>query len=299
VPRGQEHAIWERFRAACDRFFTRRQADLAEQKKRWAANLESKVALCVRVEALAESTDWEATAAEIKRIQNEWKTIGPVKKSRSEALWQRFRAACDRFFARYSERHDVARAERVAAREAICAELETLDPSQPDLFPKVRALRARWSQEIAQRGVDRERAAALDLRFAAAFARLLETTPTAFAGTDLDPDANRKRMEALVRRMEELAGPVGPSSGDAALSPTTRAATLLREALAANTIGGRVDEDSRLRAAAEEARQAQANWARIGPVPDDVRRPLNDRFTRAIRRIMEKASPAKGVRIRG
>ena len=51
---------------------------------------------------------------------------------------------------------------------------------------------------------------------------------------------------------------------------------MLKEALAANTIGGKVDEESRLRAAAEEVRQAQASWARIGPVPDDVRRALTD-----------------------
>ncbi|HEV3057732.1 MAG TPA: DUF349 domain-containing protein, partial [Vicinamibacterales bacterium] len=126
VSRGQEKAIWERFRSACDRFFTRRHADLAERKAVWSENLAKKEALIAKVDALAESTDWDATAAEIKRIQAEWRTIGPVKKSRSEALWQRFRGACDRFFTRFAQRHDLARGERVAAREAIVAELEAL-----------------------------------------------------------------------------------------------------------------------------------------------------------------------------
>ena len=128
VTRGQEKAVWERFRTACDRFFTRRQADLAEHKKRWAANLEKKLALCAQVEALADSTDWDAAAGEIKRLQTEWKTVGPVKKSRSEAIWQRFRGACDRFFARYAQRHEIARGERVAAREALCPHPESLVP---------------------------------------------------------------------------------------------------------------------------------------------------------------------------
>ena len=70
-------------------------------------------------------------AAEIRRLQSEWKTIGPVKKSRSEAIWQRFRSACDRFFIRYAQRHEIARGERVAAREAICAELEALVACRP------------------------------------------------------------------------------------------------------------------------------------------------------------------------
>ena len=114
--------------------------------------------------------------------------------------------------------------------------------------------------------------------------------PAAFDGTDLDPDANRKRMESLVKRLEDLAKSVaGPAAAlaDQAMSPTTRLAAMLKDALASNTIGGKVDEESRFRAAAEDARQAQAAWSRIGPVPDDVRRGLADRFQRALRVINE------------
>jgi hypothetical protein len=317
VSRGQEKAIWERFRGACDRFFTRRHADLAERKAMWAENLAKKDALCVKAEALRDSTDWDATANEIKKLQAEWKTIGPVKKTRSEPIWQRFRGACDEFFARYAQRHDIARGERLAAREAIVAELEALAPVAPspdgteqasagqagevseeppaDLVARVRSLRGRWQTELAARGVDRDRAAALDARFAAAFARVLARWPAVFGGTDLDPDSNRKRMEALVQRMEELAKSIaGPAAGgDAALSPTTRLAAMLKEALAANTIGGKVDDDSRFRSANDEVRQAQANWSRIGPVPEATRRALADRFQRAIRRISDAAQAAQ------
>jgi hypothetical protein len=360
VTRGQEKAVWERFRAACDRFFTRRHADLAERKAVWTDNLGKKDALIAKAEALQDSTEWDAAAAEIKRLQAEWKSIGPVKKSRSEALWQRFRAACDHFFARYAQRHDIAKGERVAARETIVAELEGLagvgsresdfgsqsgaaspasgvespassggesqpevarpasavetqsaiDARQPaiqgsadppvDLLLKVRALRGRWNTELAARGVDRDRAVVLDQRFAAAFAAVVARWPQAFAGTDLDPDANRKRMESLVAKMEELArslaGPASEASGNAALSPTTRLAAMLKEALAANTIGGKVETDHRFRAAAEDVRHAQANWSRIGPVPDDAKRALADRFQRAIRRISDaSAAHARGA----
>jgi hypothetical protein len=67
---------------------------------------------------------------------------------------------------------------------------------------------------------------------------------------------------------------------------------MLKDALASNTIGGKVDEESRFRAAAEDARQAQAAWSRIGPVPDDVRRGLADRFQKALRLITERAGGA-------
>jgi hypothetical protein len=298
VTRGQEKAIWERFRAACDRFFSRRHADLAERKAAWAENLAKKEALCLKAEALAESTEWEPAAADLRRLQAEWKTIGPVKKTRSEAIWQRFRGACDRFFARYATRHDVAREERVAAREALVVELEGLSSTEAvpeDLLAKVRALRSKMQQEIAARGVDRERAVAIDDRFAAAFRAVVTRWPEPFAGTDLDPDANRQRMETLVQRVEELAKSIGSpvaAHDEAAVSPTSRLAAMLKDALAANTIGGKVDDDARLRAAAEDVRQAQANWSRIGFVPEETRRALSDRFARAIRAVSERAGQA-------
>ena len=319
VSRGQEKAIWERFRGACDRFFTRRHADLAERKAVWSDNLAKKEALCARAEALKDSSEWDTAASEMKRLQAEWKTIGPVKKSRSEAMWQRFRGAADHFFARYAQRHDIALGERVAAREAICAELEALAPQSPvgapppaandsaltaqageppaDLMATVRALRGRWQTELAARGVDRDRALALDDRFARAFAAVIARWPSVFGGSDLDPDANRKKMETIVVRIETLAKSIGgPASAgaDAALSPTARMAAMLKEALAANTIGGKTDDDSRFRAAADDVRQAQAALSRIGPVPDQVRRALADRFQRATRRIADATPKPTG-----
>jgi hypothetical protein len=286
VSRGSEKATWDRFRAACDRFFTRRHEDLAARKAMWAENLAKKDALCVRAEAAASSTEWDQAANEIRRLQAEWKTIGPVKKSKSEAIWLRFRGACDAFFVRYAQRHDTARAERVAAREAMCAQLEAIadaGDAPPDLAATVRALRERWQTEA--RGVDGDAARELDRRFGAALIAVARRFPGAFAGSELDIDGNRRRMEALVDRAEELAKSLaGPPDG-AALSPTNRLAAMLKEALAANTIGGKVEEESRFRAAAEEMRQLQSSWSRIGVLPDEVRQPLAGRFQRAVRSI--------------
>jgi len=162
-----------------------------------------------------------------------------------------------------------------------------------NVIARVRSLRARWQQEIAARGVEPARAAQLDQRFAAAFERLRAARPEVFAGTDLDPEANRQRMEALISRVEKIAASFRGSSAsdDAALSPTTRLAAMLKEALASNTIGGKVDEGSRVRAAQDDVRQAQASWSRIGPVPEAVRRTLTDRFQRACRVIAEAGQP--------
>ncbi len=301
VTRGQEKAVWDRFRSACDRFFARRHDDLVQRKTMWAENLAKKDALCARAEELAESTDWDQAARAIRGLQADWKAIGPVKKSRSEAIWTRFRGACDKFFERYAHRHDTALAERLAARAALCEELEALggpDETPADaaveppanLIATLRGLRGRWQQEVAARRVDREHAAELDRRFAAASERVIARWPSVFNNTEFDRDANRKRMEALVTRVEALAASLssGTAAGDPGESSATRLAAMLKEALAANTIGGRAESDSRLRAAQEEVRQAQLAWSRLGPVADDARRRLAERFDKACRKISEK-----------
>jgi len=303
VVRSQEKAVWDRFHAACNRFFTRRHDDLVQRKTVWAANLARKVSLCERAEQLSTSTEWDAAAAELKGLQAEWRTIGPVRKTKSEAIWQRFRTASDAFFTRYSHRHDSARMERVAAREALCAQLEGLmndEAVEPpaDLTATVQSVRRDWQNELT-RAIDPSTSRAIDERFAAAMSRLLERWPSAFAGGDLDVNANRAQMESLVQGIEELARKLlAPSaqSEQPDLSSTTKLAAMLKEALAANTIRGKADpraeEDGRWRAAAEDVRRAQASWSRVGFVPADVRKPLADRFDRAARSILQRAGSA-------
>ena len=131
VPRQDTRTTWKRFREACDAFFTRRNADLAQRKEAWAANQAKKEALCARAEQWATSMEWEKSAAEIRRLQSEWKTIGPVRRTKSEALWQRFRGACDAFFDRYKRRDQIELEVKQADREALVAELESLTPAAP------------------------------------------------------------------------------------------------------------------------------------------------------------------------
>jgi hypothetical protein len=295
VARGHEKAIWERFRKACDRFFTRRQEDLKHRKEEWAGNLARKEALCIAAEELADSTDWDQSAAKLKQLQVEWKKIGPVRKSKSEAIWQRFRAACDRFFDRFKHRDQVELQEKAAVRETVIRELEALIPldsagpsAAPDnLYTTVQQARSRWQQAPELPRVVQQDLAA---RYHQAVARLVAAWPEAFAGTDLDPEATRRRMEKLLARVEELAS--AQASKPANLSPTELLAQQLRERLAANTMSGGARaaeaEDARWRAIEQEVRSAQAQWMRLGPVPPQVAGPLNERFQRACRRFFDQ-----------
>ena len=293
VARGHEKAVWERFRMACDEFFTRRQQDLKHRKEEWASNLARKEALCAAAEELAESTDWESAAARMKRLQAEWKTVGPVRKSRSDALWQRFRAACDGFFDRYKHRDRIELQEKAGVRETLIRELEALAPAAtteaaeaPDnLYATLQQARTRWQQAPElPRAVQQDLAA----RYHQAVARIVGEWPAAFAGTDLDPEATRRRMEKLLAKVEEL---VSESDRPAALSPAELLAQQWRDRLAANTMAGGAraaeTEESRWRAVEQEVRTVQVQWMRLGPVPPQVAGPLNERFQRACRRFFD------------
>jgi len=300
VPRQDTRTSWKRFREACDTFFTRRNADLAQRKEAWAVNQAKKEALCVRAEELAASMEWERAAAEIRRLQAEWKTIGPVRRTKSEALWQRFRGACDTFFDRYKRRDQIELEAKQADREALVREMESLAPAARSedaatemapaasvemesgaLLERVRSLRNRWNQSTP---VVRQGADPLSGSFMAALERLLSSSPAAFRGTELDVEANQQKMVKLCERVEGFLTDVAstPSNSSQAL------AMMLREALAANTIGGRAGEETKWRAMAEDVRAAQAAWNRLGPVPGEAGRQLSDRFHRACSRFFDQ-----------
>jgi hypothetical protein len=294
VTRGNEKAVWERFRAACDRFFTRRQDDLKQRKQDWTENLKRKEALVAEAKQLSESTEWEQAASRIKKLQAEWKTIGPVKKSKSDAIWNEFRGACDLFFERFKNRDQVALQGKMADRETAVAELEGLMPAADaadsaapdDLYAKVQAARARWVQ-----GPDLPRhvMAPLAERVNAALYALVTRWPDAFKGTDLDPEQTKGKMEKLIAKVEKLL-PTESAEPAKNLSPAELLARQWREALAANTMGAgaaRQAEDARQRAAEQEVRSAQAAWARMGPLRPEERKPLQERFDRAVRKFLE------------
>lgn len=289
APQRQAQKLWKRFHGACDRFFTRRQEDLRRRKSEWATNLQGKEALCRQAEALLESTDWETAATEIRRLQGEWRRIGPVRRSRSEEVWGRFRRACDAFFDRYRRRDALELESRLAEREQVCRELEALLPAEagaqaPEgLADQVLALQARMREPVQ---LPAEQARSLAARFAAARDRLIEAFPESFQGTDLDAQANRSRKEKLCARLEALLSPAGGDdpgrlSGDAL-------ARRLKEALASNTIAGRTDAVTRQRADAHEVEEAQAAWKRVGPVPGKPGAELEERFKSACARLVER-----------
>ena len=91
--------IYDRFRAACDAFFTRKREFYSGIKDNMSENLEKKLSLIEQAEALKTSTEWKKATDQFIALQKQWKEIGAVPRKKSEALWKRFRAACDEYFA--------------------------------------------------------------------------------------------------------------------------------------------------------------------------------------------------------
>ena len=95
----ENQKVYDRFRAACDKFYGRKREFYTDYKDSINENLEKKIALCEEAEVLKTSTEWKKATDQFIALQKQWKEIGPVPRKKSELLWKRFRAACDEFFA--------------------------------------------------------------------------------------------------------------------------------------------------------------------------------------------------------
>ncbi|MGE3343996.1 MAG: DUF349 domain-containing protein [Vicinamibacterales bacterium] len=286
VPRDDAKDLAQRFRTACNNFFTRRRDDLTDKKKEWTDNLERKEALCAKAEALAESTDWDNAANELKKLQAEWKTIGPVRRNKSEQIWNRFRAAADAFFERYHNRHRIALQGKIAEYEALVVQLEGLaaaEEAPADLATQVADLRASIQKNPP---APSDALKALQERWKAALGTLTEKWPAAFAGTDLDPAMILQRMQKLVGKVEALLEEDAAPAQPAGKSATELLAERLRSALASNAMGKR--DDSKWRNASTTVEEARSSWQRLAPLPGEEASALEARFRTACKRVMDQ-----------
>ena len=132
APQKMNVKIFERFRAACDDFFKKKGEFFKKIKEEMNENLEKKKALCEKVEALKDNTDWKETSDILTKLQKEWKTIGPVSKKYSDPIWKRFIEACDYFFEQKnkatSSLHSIE-VENLQKKKALIEKLVTLDES--------------------------------------------------------------------------------------------------------------------------------------------------------------------------
>ncbi|HPX79502.1 MAG TPA: DUF349 domain-containing protein [Bacteroidales bacterium] len=146
----ENQKVYDRFRAACDKFYGQKREFYTDFKKEMQDNLVHKTALCEQAESINMSDDWRRTTDQLIHLQKQWKEIGPVPRKQADAIWKRFRSACDVFFTRKSEhfsQQDASYEDNLKAKEALIAELESLDPTTAgDPAALLREFQNRWGQ---------------------------------------------------------------------------------------------------------------------------------------------------------
>jgi hypothetical protein len=289
VARDQANVRWLRFKEACDAAYTRCEPYFAEQDQLRKENLIKKEQLCVQVEELSESTEWNETTDRIKELQAEWKAGGPVPRNKSDAIWQRFRGACDHFFARRASHLDEGRSENLAQKRELCEGLEQAlsgegEPVKPEDLAQM--LLKAWDawKSIGPIPFDEEKP--LQDRLNAISAQTVEAHPEAFKDSPLDPEANARRQAELCMQAEVMATTAKEKREGEQIKieeqDAESMAARLKEALASNTF----KEESRAehtQRAADQVASLRRSWSRVGPVPGDQGRELRERFEKACR----------------
>lgn len=151
APQKMNTKIFERFRAACDNFFTRKNEYFQTVRENLNQNYALKLELVEKAEALKDSTDWKATTDALVELQKKWKEIGTVPKKYSDQIWERFNAACDAFFAAKKEANKDVHTEQTANMEKKKAIIDALAAIVPeefegDLRTKLREAQEEWNQ---------------------------------------------------------------------------------------------------------------------------------------------------------
>lgn len=148
APKKDNNRIYERFRTACDKFFEAKRAFYAGIKTEMDHNLQLKNELCEAAEALSESEEWKTTTDELIALQARWKEIGAVSRRHSDAVWKRFRAACDKFFERKAAHFsgvDSEYEENLKKKLALLDEMAAADVAAGG-FEVIRDFQRRWGE---------------------------------------------------------------------------------------------------------------------------------------------------------
>jgi hypothetical protein len=223
-------------------------ADAGERERQLEENLQRKEALITRAEELKESTEWKATADEIKRLQAEWKKIGPVAQERSQELWDRFRAPANHFFEQRQGHLGKLREEQeenLRKKEALCVRAEELASSSQwkSTAEALQALQAEW-KTIGP--VPREHGDPIWKRFRKSLDEFFGRRQEHYARLRKDQEENLRKKEALCVRAEELS------------------------------------QSTQWKATSEAIKALQGEWKAVGPVPQKKADAIWKRFRGSI-----------------
>lgn len=238
--RREEQKLYQQFREACDRFFERRQEHYKHKDIEWRQNLIDKGKLCEEAEQLA-ATPQTDYAKQFKRLQSDWKKIGPVPRKNKDAIWKRFRAACDNYFhwLAAEQRQNLQRKEELCEMaEKLVAE-PTAEDKQQEIATRLTELQQQW-KEIGP--VPPGRSEAVWQRFREPCDLFFTARQKQYEKEEEQRRINQGRKEEILARAEELAS------------------------------------RSKDKETTAQLQQLQKEWFETGPAPREINKELNDRF---------------------
>jgi len=218
APKKDNNRIYERFRTACDRFFEAKRQFYAGMKTEMEHNLQLKTEICEAAESLMNSEEWKKATDELIALQARWKQIGAVSRRHSDAIWKRFRAACDKFFERKASHFasvDGEHEENLQKKLALLAEMAEADVKAGG-YEVIREFQRRWGEigfvPIKQKdSIQKKYKAAVDELFNTlrgserdrSMGRFREKVSSLKASGDRRLRTERERLYNKVRQLEQ------------------------------------------------------------------------------------------------
>jgi len=239
-PRSRENQLFLRFRKACNQFFERRQAHYATGDESRRQNLQEKEALCEEVEKIAAAPQWN-DAGRLRNLQGRWKKIGQAPREQNDAVWERFRSACDRYFAWL----EADKLNNLRRKEELCQEVaQALAAITPEtILKEVSARLVELQQQWKEIGpVPEEQREPLWLRFNTPCDEFFADRHRHFEEAEKGRRLNLAKKEELLQRAEEQAA------------------------------------QGNNRQTAEALQAIQKEWQQVGQAPKEIERELNQRF---------------------
>lgn len=237
IDRKTDDALWKRFAAARDAFGRRRGQHFAQLDAERGQVKQVKERLIARAEELSTSSDWKDTTAAMRDLMTEWKDAGRAGRDVEDALWARFRAAQDAFFARRSETFAERDAEQLAnqrSKEELIAKAEAIDVADPKAAQSV--LRDLQSQYDEIGHVPRDSMRRLDDRMHAAEQRVRDAVDAEWRQGSAESNpfltALRERLAEAEAKLERAR-----KAGDAARIKKAEDEVAQRRALLPDTTG--------------------------------------------------------------
>ncbi|HOG25685.1 MAG TPA: DUF349 domain-containing protein [Bacteroidales bacterium] len=211
IARELREPIWERFKQSTTVINKRHQDFFEEQKKQQRQNLEAKLILCEKAEAISRETtedevNWNRKAKELEALQKEWRTIGFATKKENQKVYDRFRAACDQFYGEkrgFYSRFKKEMQDNLAQKTALCEQAEAINMSDDwrRTTDQLIHLQKQW-KEIGP--VPRKQADVIWKRFRSACDVFFTRKAEHFSKIDDVYQENLAAKEALLKEIENF-----------------------------------------------------------------------------------------------